>query len=165
MLDHDNRKSQAPYAHRVVADDQPTETIVPCRRCRAIGELVNATKGPNRWTVLCPRRKHKRGSRDANDASCSNTLQNWRITREAAIAAWNWKNDPSYVPKARNKRNYDEQKDIDSAGPRCPRCKLLLTSADGECIDCPGRKDAVASLAGTRIGEQRTSSIMPGGPR
>jgi hypothetical protein len=146
-------------------NEQTTESIVPCRLCGATGEIVNATTGPTRWTVLCPRRKHKRGSRAANDVACANTLQNWRTTQEAAVAAWNWKNDPSYVPKPRNKRNYDEKRDIDSAGPRCPRCNLLITNSDGECIDCPGRKDAVAELAGTRIGEQRTSSIMPGGPR
>lgn len=146
-------------------NEQTTEAIVPCRLGGATGEIVNATTGSNRWTVLCPRRKHKRGSRAANDVACSNTLQNWRTTQESAIAAWNWKNDPSYVPKPRNKRKYDEQRDVDSAGPRCPMCGLLITSVDGECIDCPGRKDAVAELAGTRIGEQRTSSITPGGPR
>ena len=146
-------------------ENQTVEAIVPCRWCGTIGELVIFPTGSNRWTVLCPRRKHKRGSRAANDVACPNTQQNWRTTKEEAVAAWNRKNDPNYVQKPRNKRNYDVQKDIDSAGPRCPRCNLLLTSANGECIDCPGRKDAVASLAGTRVGEQRTSSIMPGGPQ
>ena len=167
MLDHDNRKSQAPYSHRVVSDEPTTKAIVPCRLCGAVGEIIHRPERINGWVIMCPRRNHTKGTRSQENDTCANTKQHLRTTLAGAISSWNKFNDPSYVPKSpRNKRNnYDAQKDIDSKGPTCPKCFLMITSPDGECIDCPGRKDAVASPAGTRVGEQRTSAIMTGGPR
>ena len=132
------------------------QPIRPCLRCGSVGvHAYDGDHSPGHF-VSCPNRNTTKGTPAESVGKCSNTRQMFRTTEAGAISAWNCANN------LHHRKNYDAERDLATAGPRCPRCNLLITSKDGACLDCPGRKGAVAGLAFARVGDAQTVSRVRG---
>lgn len=93
-----------------------TGPLLPCAHCGAMPELLRCFGEKPRHAYACPNRNLVKGRKTADSDACPQRRSDYRITENAARAAWNKRQEEGDVME-----RYCEE---NGGRIQCPICKL-----------------------------------------